>query len=443
MEIDLKTGMGFASTLTGLAAAIPSPASPYLKIASVGLGIGSQLVNPNTGTSNNAKVGLGGDNNKNNPGAVDVTNLYRQSNPYVDAPKGNNNNWYGANNSAAGFQDVMNNIIPYGGNNTNSNNNTFRDLGQFADPNSLRRMPTLEVSTIDNPNNIPGPQDMNMAIPSRNTLNTLNLPNLMQSGVIDPKFYGNTSDGYMQQGMTAQNSVSGRNPNSYYLSQKTNSLNPSNIFLGKDLLNAKNANVEDDQEFLDLVERKNNIDKNLKKVNRYNTIVGLTSAGIGLASIINELNKKPSTMMKAPQYQTVNLNGNQSAAINYAENLTNQSKNAQLRTMLDIGIDPILANTIVNMSANTQMLGAYANAENTRQQIESQQAQINASIQAQANQAKMQTDQFNIQKQMTENQLASKNISQSLMAITGSIAGIGKGNWDNFAMSEYLKNQSI
>ena len=44
--------------------------------------------------------------------------------------------------------------------------------------------------------------------------------------------------------------------------------------------------------------------------------------------------------------------------------------------MTDLGIDPVLANTVVNNSVNTQMLGAYANAENTRQSVEEQQGSI-------------------------------------------------------------------
>lgn len=186
-----------------------------------------------------------------------------------------------------------------------------------------------------------------------------------------------------------------------------------------------------------------NIDKMTGRANTYNiaaqSITGLAS----IASIINELNKKPSQMLQSPEYSTVNLDSNQSAAINYAEDVTGKSKNAQLRMMLDLGIDPTLASTIVNSSANTQMLGAYANAENTRQSINTQQAQINASIQGQANQSLSQTRMFNIQKQMQENQMASANIGQSLMTLAGSVAGIGQGNFANFAGNQYMKNQIL
>ena len=59
------------------------------------------------------------------------------------------------------------------------------------------------------------------------------------------------------------------------------------------------------------------------------------------------------------------------------------------------------------------------------------------------NQSKLAVDQFNIKKQMQENQLASANISESLLSIAGSVAGIGQGKFNNFAMSEYLKNQLV
>ena len=45
--------------------------------------------------------------------------MYRTKNPYVDA--NTNNNWFGASNSAQGMQDVMNNMIPYGGNKKDPN----------------------------------------------------------------------------------------------------------------------------------------------------------------------------------------------------------------------------------------------------------------------------------------------------------------------------------
>jgi hypothetical protein len=183
------------------------------------------------------------------------------------------------------------------------------------------------------------------------------------------------------------------------------------------------------------------IDKYVHDANVYNSIGQGVTALSSLVSIFNELNKKPSQMMDNPQYSTVNLDSNQSANINYAENLTNNSKNAQLRMLLDLGIDPMLSNTIVNASTNTQMLGAYANAENARQNINLQQEQINSNIQSQANQSLAQTKMFNIQKQVTENQLASKNIGDSLTTLASSIIGFGQGNLGNRAMGQYMKNQ--
>jgi hypothetical protein len=44
---------------------------------------------------------------------------------------------------------------------------------------------------------------------------------------------------------------------------------------------------------------------------------------------------------------------------------------------------------------------------------------------------------------MQENQMASANISQSLMTLAGSVAGIGEGNFTNFAGNQYMRNQVL
>lgn len=258
---------------------------------------------------------------------------------------------------------------------------------------------------------------------------------LYPTTVIDPNQFNNINPNMSSTSPTDTTSTFGQKPsnNRNALLNRANKLVPESTV---------DTNPELDG-FDQMQNQLANIDKQTTRANRYNiaaqSITGLAS----IASIINELNKKPSQMLQSPEYSTVNLDSNQSAAINYAEDVTGKSKNAQLRMMLDLGIDPTLANTIVNSSANTQMLGAYANAENTRQSINTQQAQINASIQGQANQSLSQTRMFNIQKQMQENQMASANIGQSLMTLAGSVAGIGEGNFSNFAGNQYMRNQVL
>ena len=185
------------------------------------------------------------------------------------------------------------------------------------------------------------------------------------------------------------------------------------------------------------------IDKSVKSANIYNAI-GQGISGVGpLLSIINEINKQPSEMMQAPQYRNVNMDSNQTTFINSNREQIDNAKNAQKRLYMDLGINPMVAGTMAENWASDQLLKVTAEAERTRQGIEANQAQINANIQGQANQIKAATDQFNIQKQMQENQLAGQNISQSLMTLAGSVIGLGQGNISNNLWGSMAKNSVI
>jgi len=178
-------------------------------------------------------------------------------------------------------------------------------------------------------------------------------------------------------------------------------------------------------------EQMNSIDTTVKNANIYNTIgQGITGAA-SIASLINEINKKPSEKQVTPQYRTANMESNQSAFINSNKEQIEEAKNAQKRIYMDMGIDPIIAASMVENWASDQLLKVSSEAERTRQSIQANQEQINANIQGQANQMKAATDQFNIQKQMNENQMAGANITGSLTSLAGSIAGIGQGNLSN------------
>ena len=146
-------------------------------------------------------------------------------------------------------------------------------------------------------------------------------------------------------------------------------------------------------------------------------------------SLFIELNKKPSKMAVSPQYKTTDLDSNQSATINAGLNEIEKGKNFQQRLMMDLGIDPMLAGVMLESMSNDSKTKLLAESERTRQGIEATQEQINASIQAQGGQSKMATDQFNIQKQMQENQLASANISQSIMGMVNALPAYGQINF--------------
>ena len=146
-------------------------------------------------------------------------------------------------------------------------------------------------------------------------------------------------------------------------------------------------------------------------------------------SLYNELNKKPSEMAVAPQFKTVDLDSNQSATINAGTREIQKGKNFQQRMMQDLGVDPMLAGIMLETMANDSKTKLLSDSERTRQSIEATQEQLNANIQGQAGQAKMATDQFNIQKQMQENQMTSANISQSIMGMVNALPAYGQSNF--------------
>lgn len=330
--------------------------------------------------------------------------------------------------------------------------------GGSKDYNKPKQLFGVDVTPSPSPS--PSPQSnglsaKNKAFDNENQskLNTNNVNGPWMNNDINGPMYKPLGNGYLLNPTTVinPNQFININPNMSSTSptDTTSTLGPKPFNNRNALLSRANslvptAKTNNDLDGFDQMQNQlANIDKQTTRANRYNIGAQSIGAVASIASIINELNKKPSQMLQSPEYSTVNLDSNQSAAINYAEDLTGKSKNAQLRMMLDLGIDPTLASTIVNNSANTQMLGAYANAENTRQSINTQQAQLNTNIQGQANQSLLQTRMFNIQKQMQENQMASANIGQSLMTLAGSVAGIGEGNFANFAGNQYMRNQVL
>ena len=174
--------------------------------------------------------------------------------------------------------------------------------------------------------------------------------------------------------------------------------------------------------------------------NTYNAIgQGITGVG-SLISIINEVNKQPSEMLQPSQYRTSNLESNQSAFINANTKQIENSKNAQQRLLQDLGVDPLLAGiNTEKFGASDQILKVLSEAERTRQGILVSQEQINASIQAQANDSLQKTRMFNIQKQLQENQMGGANLSSAITGLAGSVIGYGSGKLANNYWGELTK----
>lgn len=180
-------------------------------------------------------------------------------------------------------------------------------------------------------------------------------------------------------------------------------------------------------------------DKMVNTANTYNAIgQGITGVG-SLISIITEVNKQPSEMLQPSQYRTSNLESNQSAFINANTKQIENSKNAQQRLLQDLGVDPLLAGINTEKFASDQILKVLSEAERTRQGILVSQEQINASIQAQANDSLQKTRMFNIQKQLQENQMGGANLSSAITGLAGSVIGYGSGKLANNYWGELTK----
>lgn len=279
--------------------------------------------------------------------------------------------------------------------------------------------------------------------------------NPMSTGVINYKGYEPAFDNNMQvpNGFNDEmNSFQNKNVESNIntMQQPTDTRALKNALYGTDgtqsLLNwnktmqTQGVIKDPNQKWLDMATTEQaKTDKMVNTANTYNAIgQGITGVG-SLLSIINEVNKQPSEMLQPSQYRTSNLESNQSAFINANTKQIENSKNAQQRLLQDLGVDPLLAGINTEKFSSDQTLKVLSEAERTRQGILSSQEQINASIQAQANDSLQKTRMFNIQKQLQENQMGGANLSAAITGLAGSVIGYGSGTLANNYWGELTK----
>jgi hypothetical protein len=162
-----------------------------------------------------------------------------------------------------------------------------------------------------------------------------------------------------------------------------------------------------------------------------NVIGGGIAIGGAVAGLVNEFNKKPSTMQQVPQLRTPQLDADQSAFMDSQSREVEKNRAGIGRMLTDAGIDPLFAHSKLQTGVDDAMLKARSVAEGQRQQILGTQAGIDTNIQSTGAQLKANIDAMNIQKQMTENQLASKNISANIFGIAQNLMGIGGANFAN------------
>jgi hypothetical protein len=259
---------------------------------------------------------------------------------------------------------------------------------------------------------------------------SLNLPNMLPTGNINVQGNGSSSVG-------DDNTNNIPIPDNYFLRTNLPQVAPGVL---NQIISNRSVVEDPNQKWLDMAAAaQGKTDKIVNQANTYNAIgQGITGVG-SLLSIINEIGKQPSEMLQPAQYRTANLDSNQSAFINANMEQIKNSKNAQKRLLQDLGVDPMLAGINTENFASDQTLKVLSEAERTRQGILGSQEQINASIQAQANDSLQRTKMFNIQKQLQENQMGGANLSAAITGLAGSVMGFGSGTLANNYWGEITK----
>lgn len=377
--MNLSNILKIASQVSGVASMIPG-AGAIAAPLSMGLNFASSLVPQG--------------NNNVNQGGVDVTgqlkgpSMFTYQTPSYSAPtptqkaSGVYDNSFMYRDTNPFVEQPVNNTAPnwYGASNSASG---MQDV----------------INNMINVKNYPMGKGLSSGIPDSLIGNDNNANMTAPNGFLNP-------NGKMPlKAIAGLNNIIG-NRNSFITNGEGSSQDKSEELVGKEML--KNAN-----EFAGTMDK-----------------IGTGAFMLGSAiSLYNELNKKPSEMAVAPQFKTVDLDSNQSATINAGTREIQKGKNFQQRIMQDLGVDPMLAGVMLESMANDSKTKLLSESERTRQSIEATQEQLNASIQGQAGQSKMATDQFNIQKQMQENQMASVNISQSIMGMVNALPAYGQSNF--------------
>ena len=155
----------------------------------------------------------------------------------------------------------------------------------------------------------------------------------------------------------------------------------------------------------------------LEKANKTNTISAIAQGVMGGISLLQELQAEKSTDLNTPTINDVKLDKDQSSFLNAMDMSMALSNAAQTRMAKDMGIDPgVLATSMYAMS-NLQKMQILSQADKTRNDITMQQENINNQRKQLAVQSKLQADQFNISKQVSENQESSKNLSSAIAAM--------------------------
>lgn len=173
--------------------------------------------------------------------------------------------------------------------------------------------------------------------------------------------------------------------------------------------------------------------------------MNMVGAGIGMAAnalgIWNELNAKKSKDMNTPSMSDTVLDKDQSSFMNAMDAASMMTSNAQTQYAKQMGIDPGMMGTAMFVMNQNNKLKILAQADQTRQQLEAKEAEINANKKQFAAQAKMNADEFNMKKQIAENEMSSKNLMGSIMGIGTQLTAYGQAKYSNNMFADMMRNK--
>ncbi len=187
---------------------------------------------------------------------------------------------------------------------------------------------------------------------------------------------------------------------------------------------------------------------------KLDTAGNLINSGVAIAGLINSMNAKPvekvhTQIAKAPK-EPERIDDNTEAIRAMAESQIQGNLGAAEKQMIEMGVNPAMAQSIKTSQGNDAALGINANLAQNKQAIQAANAQMGNQHEQFATQVGMQNaqainqaNQFNAQNQAMANQYNSQALMQSLAALGKSTSNIGRIKLDKALMYDDLEMNAL
>lgn len=192
----------------------------------------------------------------------------------------------------------------------------------------------------------------------------------------------------------------------------------------------------------------------MNTASKLDAVGNLINSGVAIAGLINSMNAKPvekvhTQIAKAPK-EPERIDDNTEAIRAMAESQIQGNLGAAEKQMIEMGVNPAMAQSIKTSQGNQASLGINANLAQNKQAIQVANAQMGNQHEQFATQVGMQNaqsinqmGQFNAQNQAMANQYNSQALMQSLGALGKSTSNIGKIKLDKALMYGDLEMNAL